>query len=241
MGRCRQRFRSFQHDLTESFYRQTWRRSQPQSHLSGHQLSQVGFVEPDPGRFLCPVKSCGHRYTQRKALYKHCRRKSDALHKKFAAAFGERSCDFCHKVFKRLYDWERHIENPHKSSPPIVEGLNPSHLSPSNSSTPQPTGSQLRQRNVKINLAVSDLRSSQQQASLPPDNRSQDCSNRASSQQHCRSGSGRRDPWVETSTYIECPKVLQTGDLESNEGFYTLSGRADAYITAGLAREDNFN
>jgi len=98
-----------------------------------------------------------------------------------------------------------------------------------------------RQRNVKINLTVSDLRSSQRQASLPPDNPSQDCSNRASPQQHFRSGIGRRDPWVETSAYTEYPKVLQTGDLESDEGFYTLFGRADAYISAGLAREDNFN
>ncbi len=133
------------------------------------------------------------------------------------------------------------MRKAHESSSPIVEGLNPSHLSPSNSSASQPTESQLQQRNVKINLTVSDLRSSQRQASLQPDNRFQDCSNKASSQQHCRSGISRRDSWVETSAYTGYTKVLQTGDQESNERFYTLSGRADTYITAGLAREDNFN
>ncbi len=211
------------------------------SNLSDYQLSQVGFVQPGPGKLLCPIKSCGHRHAQPKALYKHCRRKSDALHKKLAVAFGGRSCDFCHEDFKRLYDWERHMRKTHKSSPPVVEGLTPSHLSPPKSSTPQPTGLQLQQRNAKINLALSDRRSSQWQAPLLPDNRFQHCSNRASLHQHCRSGVGHRDPWVETSAYTGYTKVLQTGDLESNEESYTHSGRADTYITAGLAREDNFN
>ena len=211
------------------------------SDLSDYQLSQVGFVQPDPGKLLCPIKSCGHRYAQPKGLYKHCRRKSDFLHKKLAVAFGGRSCDFCHEDFKRLYDWERHMRKVHKSSPPIVEGLTPSHLSPANSSTPQPTGLQLQQRNAKINQALADRWSSQRQAPLLPDKRFQHCSNRASPHQHCRSGVGRRDPWVETSAYTGYTKVLQTGDLESNEEFYIHSGRAETYITVGLAKEDNFN
>ena len=215
--------------------------TQPASNLSDYQLSQVGFVQPDPGKLLCPIKSCGHRYAQPKGLYKHCRRKSDALHKKLAVAFGGRSCDFCHEDFKRLYDWERHMRKVHKSSPPIVEGLTPSHLSPANSSTPQPTGLQLQQRNAKINQALADRWSSQRQAPLLPDKRFQHCSNRASPHQHCRSGVGRRDPWVETSAYTGYTKVLQTGDLESNEESYIHSGRAEMYITVGLAREDNFN
>lgn len=135
------------------------------------------------------------------------------MHKKLAVAFDGRSCDFCHEDFKRLYDWERHMRKAHKSSPPIVEGLTPSHLSPPNSSTPQPIGLQLQQRNTNINLALSDRRSSQRQAPLLPDNRFQHCSNRASPYQHCRSGVGHRDPWVETSAYTGYTKVLQTGDL----------------------------
>ena len=110
--------------------------TQPASNLSDYQLSQVGLVQPDPSKLLCPIKSCGHRYAQPKGLYKHCQQKNDALHKKLAVAFGGRSCDFCHEDFMRLYDWEQHMWKVHKSSPPIVEELTPLHLSPANSSTP---------------------------------------------------------------------------------------------------------
>ena len=43
------------------------------------------------------------------------------------------------------------------------------------------------------------------------------------------------------SAYTGYTKVLQTGDLESNEESYIHSGRAETYITVGLAKEDNFN
>ena len=117
------------------------------------------------------------RYADPKALYKHYRQKSDALHKNLAVAFGGRSCDFCHEDFKRLYDWERHMRRAHKSSQTITEGLDSSYLSPPSSSISQPTELHLRQRNLKSNLAVSDLRPLQRQASLLPDNRSQNCNN----------------------------------------------------------------
>lgn len=133
------------------------------------------------------------------------------------------------------------MRKAYKSLPPIVKDLIPSHLSPPNSSIPQLTGLQLQQRNVKINLALSDRRSSQRQASLLPGNRFQDCSNRASPHPHYRPGVGHRDPWAETSAYTGYTKVLRTGDLKLTEEFYTHSGRADTYITAGLAREDSFN
>lgn len=131
------------------------------------------------------------------------------------------------------------MRKAHKSLPPIVEGFGPSCLSPSNPSTPQPTALQQRPRSIKNTVAVSDLRSWQRQASLLPNNQFPDCSNRASLHQPYRSGSGRPVP-RETSVYLWY-NVLQTGDLESNKGFYTSSGQADTYITAGLAREDNFN
>ena len=43
------------------------------------------------------------------------------------------------------------------------------------------------------------------------------------------------------SAYTGYTKVLQTGDLESNKESYIHSGRAETYITVGLAKEDNFN
>jgi len=166
------------------------------SNLSDHQLSQVGFVQPERelGRFLCPIESCGRRYAEPKALYKHYRRKSDALHKELAVASGGRSCNFCHEPFKRFYDWERHMRSAHKSSPAITEGLDPSYLSPQSSSISQPTELQLRQGNVKSNLALSDLGSSPRRASLLSDNRFHNCNNL---HQPWQSGSDRPVPRLE--------------------------------------------
>ncbi len=101
---------------------------------------------------------------------------------------------FCCEHFKRLYDWERHMRTAHKSSPPITEGLDPSYLSPPSSSISQPTELQLRQRNVKSNLAVSDLGSSPRRAFLLADNRSNNCNN---IHQPWQSGSDRPVPRLE--------------------------------------------
>lgn len=105
--------------------------------LSDYQLSQTGFVQPDPSSLLCLIESYGHRYAQAKTLYKHCRRKSDALHKKLAVTFSGRSCDFCHENFKRLYDWERLMKKAHKSSPSFLGGLKLSDFSPYGSQLPK--------------------------------------------------------------------------------------------------------
>lgn len=178
------------------------------SSLSDHQLNQIVFVQPDPGRLLCPIESCGRRYAQAKALYKHYRQKSDALHKKFALAFGGRSCDFCHEDFKRLYDLERHIIKAHKSLPPTAEDLN------SLKSTPQFTELQLRQRNVDSNPTIPALRPSKGQASLLCSDRCK-CGHRANPHQPCRSGNGGPAPWIEASANSGNTKAIQPDDLVS--------------------------
>lgn len=166
--------------------------SRPELHPSTHPLSQLGFIKPDPGRLLCPLENCGRRYTQAKNLYKHYRRKSDALHKKLAETFGGRCCDICHEDFKRLYDWERHMKKEHKSSTPIVKGLVPS------GSTPQFARLQLRRRDVGINPAVPDLRLSTEQ--VKP-------------HQPCRSGISRPAPFIEVFAHSSKTDVTQTGGL----------------------------
>ena len=183
---------------------------QPVLHLglSDHQLNQLVFVQPDPGRLLCPIESCGRRYAQAKALYKHCRQKSDALHKKLALAFGGRSCDFCHEDFKRLYDLERHIIKAHKSLPPTVEELN------SLKSTPQSIELQLRQRNVDSNPTIPALRPSKGQASLLCSDRCK-CGHSANPHQPCWSGNGGPAPWIEASANSGNTKAIQPDGLVS--------------------------
>ncbi len=169
--------------------------------------------------------SCGHQYSLAKNLYKHYRQRSDALHEKLAvavaAAFGARSCKICHKDFKTLKNWKTHMIQRHKRSP-LVETL----------SISQRTELQLRQRNSKVDPAVLDPRPFKGQTPLLPDNQCQDYD------QPCRSGVGH--PAL-APAYSGHTTVIQTGDLRSNEGLYTISGQANTYITAGLAREDNFN
>ena len=153
------------------------------------------FVQPNPGRLLCPIVSCDHRFTQAKTLYKHCRQKSNALHKRLAVALGARSREICHKDLKRWYDWERHMIKRHKRPSPLLEGcflLD---------STPQFTELQLRQKNSEVDPTVPDPRPSKGQTTLLLDNQCQDDNHIASPHQPCRSGVGRPTPWVKARAY----------------------------------------
>jgi len=115
----------------------------------------------------------------------------------------------------------------HKSSPLLVEQLI--------LSEPNSTELQLRQRNLVVDPAVPDPRHFKGQTPLLPDNQCQDYN------QSCRSGVGRPTPPIMAPPYSGHTTVIQTGDLRSNEGLHTISAQENTYITAGLAREDNFN